>query len=849
MSEEKKISLEDLEDLLDEGESSSRSRFNFETIFAMLVLNWQYFLFSLIIFICGAFLYLRYTEPTYKVSARMIIKDQQRRNNNPNQMLSNMIDLGIMTNSSGIDNEVEVLQSRILLRDVVKDLKLYSECRRKGRVRDALIYRKQPIFAELDPVHLDSLDKEYYEIGALSTMKLTISREGSAYVINGSIFMPDSPEQVFSKKAKTLPVHYRTPLGTLTLTTSPRYEIGPDEVYYVTIRPPMAVATNYLAAMTVEPTSKLTDIAEVTLKDKDTRRGMDFLRQLAECYNRQANADKNEIALRTEEFINDRMEKINAELGATEGEIQKFKQQTGTTGLSVDAAQAVQMSNEYSSRLSEANAQIQMLDYLREHVNNPSNKYQIIPSNVGLTDGASTQLIASYNKAVQDRNRLLTAASEQAPQVQTLTETIDDLQSSIQTALLQARRSADINRQGIQSQFGRYQGRISSAPVQERVLNQIGRQQDVKSGVYLLLLQKREENSISLAATADKGKLIDQPLNEGKVSPKKMIIIAGALFLGFAIPFFILWLINFFRYKIEGHEDVARLTDMPIIADVAVASESVKTSAGIVVHENKNTQMDEIFRSLRTNIQFMLKSDEKVILFTSSTSGEGKTFCAANLAMSFALLGRKVILCGLDIRKPALGRLFGISDHHQGITSLLTLGEVTKSDLQANIKKGVINENLDLLLAGPVPPNPAELLGRDNFRQVVELLKEAYDYVIFDTAPVGLVTDTLQIAAHAHVSVLVCRADYTPKSSFGLLNNLSKEGKLPNPCVVLNGIDMSRRKYGYYYGYGAYGKYGRYGYGRYGYGRYGYGSYGNYGQYGRYAESHYSDKDDDSIKK
>ena len=849
MSEEKKISLEDLEDLLDEGESSSRSRFNFETIFAMLVLNWQYFLFSLIIFICGAFLYLRYTEPTYKVSARMIIKDQQRRNNNPNQMLSNMIDLGIMTNSSGIDNEVEVLQSRILLRDVVKDLKLYSECRRKGRVRDALIYRKQPIFAELDPVHLDSLDKEYYEIGALSTMKLTISREGSAYVINGSIFMPDSPEQVFSKKAKTLPVHYRTPLGTLTLTTSPRYEIGPDEVYYVTIRPPMAVATNYLAAMTVEPTSKLTDIAEVTLKDKDTRRGMDFLRQLAECYNRQANADKNEIALRTEEFINDRMEKINAELGATEGEIQKFKQQTGTTGLSVDAAQAVQMSNEYSSRLSEANAQIQMLDYLREHVNNPSNKYQIIPSNVGLTDGASTQLIASYNKAVQDRNRLLTAASEQAPQVQTLTETIDDLQSSIQTALLQARRSADINRQGIQSQFGRYQGRISSAPVQERVLNQIGRQQDVKSGVYLLLLQKREENSISLAATADKGKLIDQPLNEGKVSPKKMIIIAGALFLGFAIPFFILWLINFFRYKIEGHEDVARLTDMPIIADVAVASESVKTSAGIVVHENKNTQMDEIFRSLRTNIQFMLKGDEKVILFTSSTSGEGKTFCAANLAMSFALLGRKVILCGLDIRKPALGRLFGISDHHQGITSLLTLGEVTKSALQANIKKGVINENLDLLLAGPVPPNPAELLGRDNFRQVVELLKESYDYVIFDTAPVGLVTDTLQIAAHAHVSVLVCRADYTPKSSFGLLNNLSKEGKLPNPCVVLNGIDMSRRKYGYYYGYGAYGKYGRYGYGRYGYGRYGYGSYGNYGQYGRYAESHYSDKDDDSIKK
>ncbi len=285
---------------------------------------------------------------------------------------------------------------------------------------------------------------------------------------------------------------------------------------------------------------------------------------------------------------------------------------------------------------------------------------------------------------------------------------------------------------------------------------------------------------------------------------------------------------------------------MPIIADVAVANDDVKTSAGIVVHENKNTQMDEIFRSLRTNIQFMLKEGEKNILFTSNTSGEGKTFCAANLATSFALLGKKVILCGLDIRKPALGRLFGISDTGLGITSLLTKDHVTETDLQGQIVKSGTNDNLDLLLAGPVPPNPTELLARDTFRQVVELLQQNYDYVIFDTAPVGLVTDTLQIAAHAHVCVLVCRADYTPKSSFGLLNNLAKEGKLPNACVVLNGIDMSRRKYGYYYGYGTYGKYGRYGYSRYGYGSYGH--YGNYGQYGRYAQSHYGQKDDNSVK-
>lgn len=851
MSEEKKITLDELENLLEENESP-RSRINFSTIFTMLVLNWQYFLFSFIIFFCGSLLYLRYAEPSYKMSARLLIKDDPNSSRrNSTQMLSDMMEMGIMTNSSGIDNEVEVLQSRVLIREVVKELNLYSEYRREGRIKDRLVYRTQPIIVELDPVHLDSLDKTFIEGGGVSSMNLTIRREGNSCVVEGTIKQPNIPgeEETFSftKALNSLPAHYPTPLGTLTLSKSPIHDFDPKETYHVTIQPPMVVATNFLNAMTVEPTDKKTNIALVTLKDMNIQRGMDFLRLLADCYNRQANADKNEIALRTEEFINERMEKINVELGSTEGKMETFKREHSVTGTTVDASQAVHMSSEYSSRLAEVDAQIQMLDYLREYVNNPKNKNQIIPSIVGLTDGASTQLIATYNQKVQDRNHLLTAASEQAPQVQTLTETIEGLEISIKTALLQARRSADITRQGILAEYGKYQGQISNAPVQERVLNQIGREQNVKSEVYLLLLQKREENSIALAATADKGQLIDEPLFEGKVSPKAPIIIIAALLLAFLIPFSLIWLISLFRYKIEGHEDVARLTTLPIIADVAVANDSAKTSAGIVVHENKNTQMDEIFRSLRTNIQFLLKENEKIILFTSSTSGEGKTFCAANIATSFALLGKKVVLCGLDIRKPALGRLFGIPDTSLGITSLLTKDQVTLNDLQGQIVKSGTNNNLDLLLAGPIPPNPTELLARDTFRQVIDLLKKQYDYVIFDTAPVGLVTDTLQIAAHANVSVLVCRADYTPKSSLALLNNMAKEGKLPNACVVLNGIDMSRRKYGYYYGYGVYGKYGRYGYSHYGYGNYG--NYGNYGQYGNYAQSHYGNEDDDSIKK
>ena len=845
MSDEKKITLEELENLLEDESGSGNSGLNFQTIFAALVLNWQWFLLSLVICVCGALIYLRYAEPVYQVSARMLIKEQDRRSN-ASQMLANVEDLGFLSNSSGIENEVEVLQSRILLRDVVKDLKVYTEYRREGRVHDAIEYQGQPVNVDLDPQHLDSLDYSLLEV--TKWLKLRIWRDGKEYEVTGNTFENKEETSEFHHRIKSLPATFKTRLGTLTLTAAANKNWDEDKAYLVTIRPPMLVATQYLNQLTVAPTSKQTSIASLSLKDQNYRRGMDVLRQLAVCYNRQANADKNEVALRTEEFINERMSKISEELGSAESEIQRFKQQNSVTSLS-DAAQSVQMSNEFSARLSEANSQVEMLDYMREYVNNPKNKYKIIPSNVGVTDNASTSLINSYNQAVQDRNRLLKAASEEAPQVRTLTATIDELQTSIQTALMQARRSADINRQGIQSQFSKFQGRVSAAPVQERVLNQVGRQQDVKSTLYMLLLQKREENSIALAATADNGKLIDEPLNEGQVSPKKIIILASALVLAFAIPGALIWLVALFRYKIEGHEDVARLTELPIVADVAVASDNVKQKAGIVVQANKNNQIDEIFRSMRTNIQFMLQGDQKVILFTSSTSGEGKTFNAANLAVSFALLGKKVILCGLDIRKPALGRLFGVSDRFEGMTTLLTLETVTPEALKSQIQPSGVNDNLDLLLAGPVPPNPTELLARENFSVITKMLREQYDYVIFDTAPVGLVTDTLQIGQHADLTVFVCRADYTPKSSFALINSLANEKKLPNPCVVVNGIDMSRRKYGYYYGYGRYGKYGRYGYGRYGYGKYGYGNYGNYGNYGQYADSHYGNKDDDSIKK
>lgn len=319
-----------------------------------------------------------------------------------------------------------------------------------------------------------------------------------------------------------------------------------------------------------------------------------------------------------------------------------------------------------------------------------------------------------------------------------------------------------------------------------------------------------------------------------------------ALAVALLLPSLIFFLMQFFRYKIEGHDDVAKLTKLPILADVAVASETAKTKADIVVHENVNNQMEEIYRSIRTNLQFMLKEGENTVMFTSTTTGEGKTFNCANLAVSFALLGKKVLLVGLDIRKPRLAELFEIPDHHHGITPLLLKENPSQEEVNEQILSSGINSNLDLLMAGPIPPNPTELIARPSLDKIFNLLKTEYDYILIDTAPVGLVTDTLEVGRVANATVYVCRADYTEKSSFELINELSKEKKLPNMSIVINGIDMSKKKYGYYYGYGKYGKYGRYGH----YGHYGsYGSYGSYGRYGNYSSSHYGNPKDNSVKR
>ena len=848
MEENKNLELENVQN------QEEKSAIDFQLIYTTLILNWKWFILSIILCLGLGYLYLQHAKPVFQTTTKVLIKDDdqsKRGGGMSSSMIQSAANLGFMTNSNGIDNEMEILSASDMARQVVIDMKTYVNYYHKGIFRSPLVYKEQEINVDMDAKNLQKLN---------APVKLSIEKDGKQFHVTGKYYMPidafthEKDPIEFEKTINGLPATINTRVGAILLTANKGYNMEDGDVLKAVIVSPEMAAEEYVKNLSISQTSKTTTIAELVLNDENPQRGLDYLHTLIKVYNRQANLDKNEIAYRTEQFINNRLEKINSELGTTENQLESYKKRNKVIEMKLNATAAIANADTYTQKLQEANTQVELLKELGKYMDEPGNKYKPIPSNVGLTDESSTELINQYNKIALERSNALHSASELSPSVTPLTAQLEELTKSIKRAMRQARLGMEIQRNSIASQANQYNSQIGNSPEQERVLTQIGRQQEVKSGLYLMLLQKREENSISLAATADKGKIIDAPSFIGKVSPKSSIIMLIALVLGLAIPAGILFLIEFFKYKIEGHEDVIKLTQIPVIADIPVASDAAKKEgkADIVVHQNVNNLMEEIFRGLRTNIQFILKSDEKVIMFTSSTSGEGKTFVASNIGISLALLGKKVIMVGLDIRKPRLAELFQIDNHHNGITNLIVRDHNSWEDIQNQILSSGVNSKLDLLMAGPVPPNPGELVTRASLDDIINQLKQHYDYIILDTAPVGLVNDSLQLGRLADLCVYVCRADYTPKASFGMINGLNAEKKLPNMCIVLNGVDLSKKKHSFYYGVGKYGKYGKYGnYGSYGsYGKYGkYGTYGQYGSYGNYSNSHYGNANDTSIKK
>ncbi len=769
-----------------------------------IMLNWKWVILSLIVCTGLGEAFIRYSNTVYNISEKVLIKSND--NNSGNSALKSET-MGMVSNTNGFDNELEILSTHSLATQAVRDLKLYVNYYSVGKLKKALYYKNQPVNVGINIGDAERLRNSF-----------TVDVEHA----NGEyhIIAPNVDQTV-----KSLPTTIETRGCLLKLSINNDNAVGSDWKMQAVVMSPDQAAYHFQNSFVVAPESETTTIARLSINDENPDRAMDYLRQLILCYNLQANEDKNEIARRTEEFINQRIAKINEELGSTEGHLESYKRSRGMVELKTNATQAFTQANTYEEKLADFNTQIALFDEMSSFLNNPSNRYQPLPNNVGIENSSITALVNNYNQTVQKRNLLLQSASESSPVITPLTAQLDQLHNAISQTLRQVRKSMDIQRSGLQRQYGKYQGEVGQTPEQERVLTQIGRQQEVKSGLYLLLLQKREENSISLAATADKGRIIDGPTTSGIVSTKNRTVMGIAILVGLFLPIAILYLMNLLRYKIGGRDDVEKLTELPILSDVAIASKQAKEDGEIVVKENRNNAMEEVFRGLRSNLLFTLKEGEKVIVCTSSISGEGKTFISSNLAMSFAILGKKTIMIGLDIRKPRLQDVFGYEHRKEGITNLLKIENPSWEQIKEQILPSNKHDNLSLLPAGAIPPNPTELLARKSLDNIINTLKEHFDYIIIDSAPVGLVTDTVSIARVSDATVFVCRADYTPKRDFDLINTLAKEGRLRNVSVVINGIDMSKKKYGYYYGYGHYGYGHHYSYGYGGY-HYGYSDYG-----------------------
>ena len=798
-----------------EAQESKEENIDVKELLFKYLIHWPWFVGAVVACLIAAWVYLYISTPVYNISATVLIKDDKK--GGSAGMLSGLESLGLdgmISSSQNIDNEIEVLRSKTIVKEVVEDLGLYISYADKDEFPSRNLYKTSPVQVSLTPQEADLLEKPMI-------VEMALQPQGSLDV---NVKIGDDEYQ---KHFEKLPAVFPTNKGTLaffqTLDSILPSKKSSEEIVGVertvrnitaVINKPLAVAKGYCGSMTIEPTSKTTSVAVISLKNSNVQRGKDFINKLLEMYNINTNNDKNEVAQKTAEFINERISIISKELGSTEKDLESFKRGAGITDLTSDAQIALTGSAEYEKKRVENQTQINLLQDLQKYMQNEG--YEVLPSNIGLQDVNLAAAINRYNEVLVERKRLLRTSTENNPTIINLDTSISAMKENVQVSLDRVLRGLFITKADLDREASRYSRRISEAPGQEREFVSIARQQEIKAGLYLMLLQKREENAITLAATANNAKIIDDAIaDDAPVSPKGKMIYLVALVLGVGIPVGVIYLLELTKFKIEGRSDVEKLTSVPIVGDIPLTDEK---QGAIAVFENQNNLMSETFRNIRTNLQFMLENDKKVILVTSTVSGEGKSFISANLAISLSLLGKKVIIVGLDIRKPGLNKVFNIPRKEVGITQYLANPEKNLMDL---VQLSDVSKNLYILPGGTVPPNPTELLARDGLDKAIETLKKNFDYVILDTAPVGMVTDTLLIGRVADLSVYVCRADYTHKNEYTLINELAEKDKLPNLCTVINGLDLKRRKYGYYYGYGKYGKY--YGYGkRYGYG-YGYG--------------------------
>ena len=754
-------------------------------IATLFIKHWKWILFGLLVTLAAAFVYLRYTTPVYKVSSSVVLKEEGRRGSSA--MPGTLEEIAMMGSVSNVENELYILKSRSLVRSVINRLDLHTSYIVEGRIKSTDLYTSSPVIVDMAQSDLDRLRE---------TIHFEMQMESEEKVhIRGTV-AGNALDTIFTQ----LPAVILTDVGAISFTR--RHEIKPDNrLLYVSIQHPDEVIGSYRDNLTVTQASKQASVINLALNTPYREKGKDFINTLIEVYNNEAIEDKNQEARNTQLFIEERIAIIDQELSVAEQSVEEYKREEGLTDLQTDLQRDMQMGSQYEQRLVEVETQLDVVSSLSSYLNNPSNASKTIPSNIGVQDPTLSATTSEYNRLLLERERLSQSMTDDNPAMKRLNEQISGLRESIGASINSVQQGLQIQRREARNQANLFGGRVSAVPTQEREFMELSREQQIKASLFLMLLQKREENALALAAYANKAKVLDEAASEGMVAPRRMIVLLAALMLGLLIPMGIIYLMDMLQYRIRTRGDVDRVTKVPILSEVPKHEEN----DNIAVMENETRPIDEAFRMLRTNLLLTLGADNKVVTFTSTVSGEGKSFVALNTAISLSLLNKRVLIVGLDLRIPRLRDYMNL-ETRDGITAYLSGYE---KDLDKLIVPSGITDNLFALLSGAIPPNPAELLSRPSLDAAFAKLREQFDYIIIDSAPVSQVTDTLILNRVSDATVYVCRANYSSKGNLRFANDMMAQNRLKNMVLVVNDVDEFHHAYGYGYGRG-YG----YGYGK-----------------------------------
>ncbi len=746
--------------------------------------------FVLSVVLCGVFalIYVRVQIPEYKISATILIKNKEKSASYNDSFVFESLGL-YETGENSIENEIQILQSRRLMTKVVEELQLNIQYFLEDSPYDKEQYPNFPISlkfkSDLGPIS---------EIGTNFEIQLK-SREKFEFIdFDGR-----------SLGNKSFGEYFHADLGNEDRTNKGRISVELNDNFkddligrkiLVKIIPVNHVVTIYLKRVVIEPVNeKISNVLTVSIDESVKNKGISLINNLIEQYNADRINDENEVSKTTTKFLDERLALISAELSVIESSAEQFKTEKRMLDEEDGAGYYLQSSSENESKSLEANTQLQLVNYMLDELHKSSYD-ELLPVNIGLSDAGVVNLTTEYNTLILKRNRILKSSKEKNPIVVNIDSQLIHLKNNLIGSLNTTKSSLQIQINSLSQQSGRINSRIASVPKNERAYKNIVRKEETKNALYLFLLQKREESILSNAVGVEKSKVINTAYSsELPVSPKKGIIYFAALLLGLLVPASVIYISDVLDTKVHDERDLKKLK-IPYIGDVPMA----KSKKDLFVKEGDNSSVAEAFRYIRTNINFMMDSKEKgkTIFVTSTQSGEGKTFTSINLASSLAISGKKTLLIGMDLRASKITKVMDLEEI-LGVTNFIKNEDLTLDAITETYTK---LENLHVINSGDTPPNPVELLMSKRVKQLFEEIKDKYEYIVVDTAPVGMVTDTIQIGNHADLTIYVVKANHLDKRMLHIPEQLNSKAKLPNMAILINGSDHSKGAYGYGYGYG-----------------------------------------------